>query len=69
MSSEQSGQSSRGIFSLLVVLLLMVIIGLQLWYMLDVKKQLDAIQGEYDSLQSILNSNESGSDESTGIYI
>ena len=55
MSSEQSSQSSRGIFSYLVVLLLMVIIGLQLWYMLDIKKQLDSIQGEYDSLHSHIN--------------
>lgn len=61
--AQQSGQSSRGIFSILVVLLLMVIIGLQLWYMLDIKKQLDSIQGEYDSLQSILNGSASSSDE------
>jgi len=65
MSSEQIGQSSRGIFSVLVVLLLMVIIGLQLWYMLDVKKQLDNIQGEYDSLQSIINGTVSSSEQVT----
>jgi HSP20 family molecular chaperone IbpA len=69
MSSEQSGQSSRGIFSFLVVLLLMVIIGLQLWYMLDVKKQLDIIQGEYDSLQSIINGSASSSEQKTSSII
>lgn len=64
MSTEQSGQSSRVIFSFIVVLLF-VIIGLQLWYMLDIKKQLETIQGEYDTLQSIINGDTSGSESST----
>lgn len=61
MSNEQSG---RGIFSFLVVILF-VIIGLQLWYMLDIKKQLETIQGEYDALHSIINGDTSSSDTSS----
>ena len=63
VSGQQSGQSSRGIFSLLVVLLLMVIIGLQLWYMFDIKKQLDSIEDEYDSLQALVNGNATSSEQ------
>ena len=69
VSGQQSGQSSRGIFSFLVVLLLMVIIGLQLWYMFDIKKQLDSIQDEYDSLQALVNGNATSSQQGTAAEI
>lgn len=52
MPEKNQSQSTQLSFTMqAVLLLLVVIIGIQVWYMLGLKKQLDAIQAEYILIQ------------------
>ncbi len=52
MPEKNQSQSTQLSFTMqAVLLLLVVIIGIQIWYMLAMKKQLDTIQAEYISIQ------------------
>lgn len=54
MPEENKSQSTQLSLTMqAVLLLLIVIIGLQIWYTLEMKKQLDALQAEYILLQPL----------------
>lgn len=54
MSELNQGKPSN-IFLILLILLLIAVMGAQLWYMLDLKKQLDSLQADYLSIQQLNN--------------
>jgi len=52
--SENNPNRSKQIFTVTVLSILVAIVGFQAWYMVNMKRQLDDIQGKHDTLAAVV---------------
>jgi HSP20 family protein len=60
MSEQESSKPKQLLISILV-LSLVAVVGTQTWYMMEMKKQLNAVQGSHDAVAKMIASNSSAS--------
>jgi HSP20 family protein len=66
MSDTKSTQPKQGLLAGLIILLV-AIVGFQAWYMMNMKQQLDVIQGNHDTIVGMINSGSSAPANNTAV--